>query len=41
MCNSVDTATVFQNDFLPYDHYDYTDESIEDPSSRRPDQFMQ
>lgn len=41
MCNSINHSTVYQNDFLPYDHFDYTDESIEDPSSIRPDQFMQ
>jgi hypothetical protein len=41
MCNSISTATRFQNDFLPYDHFDYTDESIEDPSSIIPNQFMQ
>lgn len=28
-CNSVDHATSYQKDYLPYDHDDYTDEDIE------------
>ena len=40
-CQATSHSNVNQKDYLPYDHYDYTDESIEDASQIRPDQYMQ